>query len=94
MKTPTSPPTQIVTPAARAARKLAFLAVMRAGYGVGVCQPTIAKRHGLVRVMPNMKVFTLGVWIVMHENLRASRRMRLMFDHLVEGTTRYVREGR
>jgi DNA-binding transcriptional LysR family regulator len=73
---------------------LAQLAVMRAGYGIGVCQPTIAKRHGLVRVLSNVNVFTLGVWIVMHENLRASRRMRLMFDHLVEGTTRYVREGR
>jgi DNA-binding transcriptional LysR family regulator len=73
---------------------LAQLAVMRAGYGIGVAQPTIAKRHGLVRVMPNVNVFTLGVWIVMHENLRASRRMRLMFDHLVDGVTQYIREGR
>jgi DNA-binding transcriptional LysR family regulator len=73
---------------------LAQLAVMRAGYGIGVCQPTIARRHGLVRVMPNVNVFTLGVWIVMHENLRASRRMRLMFDHLVDGMTQYIREGR
>jgi DNA-binding transcriptional LysR family regulator len=73
---------------------LAQLAVMRAGYGIGVCQPGIAKRHGLVRVLANVNVFTLGVWIVMHENLRASRRMRLMFDHLVEGTTQYIREGR
>ena len=30
----------------------------------------------------------------MHENLRASRRMRLMFDHLVDGTTAYIKEGR
>jgi DNA-binding transcriptional LysR family regulator len=73
---------------------LAQLAVMRAGFGIGVCQPTIARRHGLVRVMPNVVVFQLGVWIVMHENLRGSRRMRLMFDHLVEGVTAYVREGR
>jgi DNA-binding transcriptional LysR family regulator len=73
---------------------LAQLAVMRAGYGIGVCQPTIAKRHGLVRVLSNVNVFTLGVWIVMHENLRASRRMRLMFDHLVDQTTAYIKEGR
>ncbi|HEV7384352.1 MAG TPA: LysR family transcriptional regulator [Phenylobacterium sp.] len=73
---------------------LAQLAVMRAGYGIGVCQPTIARRNGLVRVLSNVVVFNLGVWIVMHENLRASRRMRLMFDHLVEGTTAYIREGR
>jgi len=73
---------------------LAQLAVMRAGFGIGVCQPTIARRNGLVRVMPNLAVFHLGVWIVMHENLRGSRRMRLMFDHLVDGLTAYVREGR
>ena len=73
---------------------LAQLAVLRAGYGIGVCQPTIARRYGLVRVMPNVVVFNLGVWIVMHENLRASRRMRLMFDHLVDGFTHYIREGR
>jgi DNA-binding transcriptional LysR family regulator len=73
---------------------LAQLAVMRAGFGIGVCQPTIARRNGLVRVMANVVVFNMGVWIVMHENLRASRRMRLMFDHLVEGLTAYIREGR
>jgi DNA-binding transcriptional LysR family regulator len=73
---------------------LAQLAMVRADYGIGVCQPTIARRHGLTPVLRNVKVFTLGVWIVMHENLRASRRMRLMFDHLVDGVTGYIREGR
>lgn len=70
------------------------LAALSAGFGVGVTHPCIAKRRGLVRVMPNVVVFNLGVWIVMHENLRASRRMRAMFDHLVDGVTAYVREGR
>ena len=32
--------------------------------------------------------------LVMHENLRGSRRMRLMFDHLVEHCTAYIRESR
>ena len=73
---------------------LAQLAMLRAGYGIGACQPTIARRYGLVRVLANVNVFTLGVWIVMHENLRASRRMRLMFDHLVDGVTHYIRDGR
>jgi DNA-binding transcriptional LysR family regulator len=73
---------------------LAQLAMVCADYGIGVCQPTIARRRGLVRVMPDVTVFNLGVWIVMHENLRASRRMRLMFDHLVDGTTSYIKEGR
>jgi hypothetical protein len=65
-----------------------------ADYGIGVCQPTIARRRGLVRVMPDIVLFNLGVWIVMHENLRGSRRMRLMFDHLVDGIGGYIREGR
>jgi DNA-binding transcriptional LysR family regulator len=73
---------------------VAQLAMICADYGVGVCQPTIARRRGLVRVMPETTVFRLGVWIVMHENLRASRRMRLMFDHLVDQTTAYIKEGR
>ncbi|MEO8115118.1 MAG: LysR family transcriptional regulator [Phenylobacterium sp.] len=71
---------------------LAQLAAIRAGVGVGVAQHTLARRYGLVRVMPGLTVFTLGIWIVMHENLRASRRMRLMFDHLVAGFTAYIAE--
>ncbi|MFL5297766.1 MAG: LysR family transcriptional regulator [Phenylobacterium sp.] len=73
---------------------LTQLAAVSAGFGIGVTQPLIARRRGLVRVMPNVVVFRLGVWIVMHENLRGSRRMRAMFDHLVEGITDYVRESR
>jgi DNA-binding transcriptional LysR family regulator len=73
---------------------LAQLAATRAGFGIGVCQDGVARRFGLVRVLPNVNLFTLGCWIVMHENLRGSRRMRLMFDHLVEGITGYIRESR
>jgi len=73
---------------------LAQLAATRAGFGIGVCQDGLAERLGLVRVLPDFVLFRLGCWVVMHENLRGSRRMRLMFDHLVEGLTAYVREGR
>lgn len=78
----------------RSDNDLAQLAAMRAGFGIGVCQDGIAERSGLVRVLPDFVLFRLGVWVVMHENLRGSRRMRLMFDHLVEGLTAYVRESR
>jgi DNA-binding transcriptional LysR family regulator len=73
---------------------LAQLAAVRAGFGIGVCQDGLADRFGLVRVLPDFVLFRLGTWVVMHENLRGNRRMRLMFDHLVEGLTAYVREGR
>jgi DNA-binding transcriptional LysR family regulator len=70
------------------------LAAISAGFGVGVTHPGIARNRGLTRVMANVVVFRLGVWIVMHENLRASRRMRAMFDHLVDGMTAYTRNSR
>ena len=73
---------------------LAQLAAIRAGYGVGGMQYGIARRDpNLVPVLTEAFGFDLEVWVVMHEDLKASRRMRLMFDHLVEGLGRYVAEG-
>jgi DNA-binding transcriptional LysR family regulator len=57
-------------------------------------QHAIARRAGLVRVLANAFQFELEVWVAMHENLKASPRMRLMFDHLVEGLAEFVAEGR
>jgi hypothetical protein len=31
------------------------------------------------------------MWLVMHEDLRASRRVRLLFDHLAPELQRYAR---
>jgi DNA-binding transcriptional LysR family regulator len=73
---------------------VAQFAAIRAGFGVGVCQDILGRRYGLTAVMPGVSVFRMGCWIVMHENLRGNRRMRAMFDHLVEGFTAYIREGR
>jgi DNA-binding transcriptional LysR family regulator len=73
---------------------LAQFAAMRAGFGIGVSQPVIAHRYGLTRVMPNTVLFNMTTWVVMHENLKGSRRMRLMFDHLVAGLSQYIAEGR
>jgi DNA-binding transcriptional LysR family regulator len=64
---------------------LAQLAALRAGYGIGGCQIGVAARDAdLVRVLPDV-AFELEMWVVMHEDLRASRRVRLLFDHLVAG---------
>ena len=69
---------------------VAQLAAIRAGVGVGVCQLPLARGPvPLVRVVPEL-TFSLGVWVVMHEDLRAARRVRLVFDHLVEQLTAYV----
>lgn len=68
--------------ALRTDNDVAQFAATRAGFGIGVCQHGLARRSGLVEVMPGALPFRLEMWICMHENLRTSRRMRLMFDHL------------
>lgn len=69
---------------------LAQLAALRAGVGVGVCQVPLARRHpSLRRVLPTVR-FHLETWLVMHEDLRAMRRVRLVFDHLVEQLGAYL----
>jgi DNA-binding transcriptional LysR family regulator len=74
---------------------LAQLAALRAGAGVGGCQENIARRMPeLVAVLPNALQHALEVWLVMHENLKATRRVRLLFDHLARGLTVYVRGTR
>lgn len=69
-------------------------AALRAGVGFGMCQYPLAKRYpDLVPVLPGTIEFELDVWIVMHEDLKTSRRMRLMFDHLATEMTAYTREA-
>lgn len=76
----------------RSDNDLAQLAAVRAGFGVGGVQLTIAHRDpDLVEVLEGQFRYELEVWVAMHEDLKTSRRMRLMFDWLVEGLTDYVR---
>jgi len=65
-------------------------ALLRAGFGIGVCQLGLGRRDKLVHLLPGAFNFTLGTWVVMHEDLKSSRRMRLMFDHLVEHLRAYI----
>jgi DNA-binding transcriptional LysR family regulator len=69
---------------------LAQLAALRAGFGIGGCMFGIARRdENLVQVLPGIG-FDLEMWVVMHEDLKASRRMKLMFDHLAVALTAYA----
>jgi DNA-binding transcriptional LysR family regulator len=70
---------------------LAQLAALRAGVGIGGCQENIAKRDpNLVRLLADSLTFTLHVWLVMHEDIRATPRIRRVFDHLAEGLRHFV----
>jgi len=65
---------------------VAQLAMLRAGFGIGICQTIIAARDpALVRVLPNAFALDLPLWIVMHEDLRTSTRCRVVFDALAAG---------
>jgi DNA-binding transcriptional LysR family regulator len=70
---------------------LARLAALRAGVGIGGCQENIARRDAdLVRVLADSFTFVLDVWLVMHEDVRATPRIRRVFDHLAQGLTDFV----
>ena len=69
---------------------VAQYALLRAGFGIGVCQLGLARRDKLVHLLPGAFDFALDTWVVMHEDLKSSRRMRLMFDHLVEHLRAYI----
>ena len=70
---------------------LAQLAAIRAGYGIGGCQCALAERDkNLVRVLPQAFAFNLDTWLVMHEDLKASRRVRIVFDYLASALANYV----
>ena len=69
-------------------------AALKAGVGFGMCQYPLALRYpDLVSVLPGDIEFELDVWIVMHEDLKTSRRMRLMFDHLAGEMAAYTRQA-
>jgi DNA-binding transcriptional LysR family regulator len=77
--------------ALRTDAELAQLAAIRAGCGIGGCQVGLAKRAPiLTRVLEDHFSFALETWITMHEDLRNDRRMRAVFDHLVEAVGAYA----
>ena len=68
---------------------------LRAGVGIGATQVARARQEpDLVAVLPDLFSFELGMWLVMHEDLRTSRRVRLVYDHLARSLSEYVASGR
>ncbi|MGU3361433.1 LysR family transcriptional regulator [Methylobacterium sp. M6A4_1b] len=70
---------------------LGLLAALRAGFGIGYCQEGVARRDpDLLPVLPDLVLAEVGIWLVMHEDLRATRRIRALFDHLATGLAGYL----
>ena len=62
------------------------LAMVRAGLGIGVVMVPLARRlPDLVQVLPELTLPVLPVWLTAHRELRASRRLQRVFDHLAAG---------
>ena len=69
----------------------AQLAMLRAGFGIGGTHVKIAARdRNLVRLPFDAFEMTLPVWLVMHEDLRGVRRVRLLYEHLAAGLTAHI----
>lgn len=72
--------------ALRTDSEIAQLMAIRAGFGIGVCQVALARGSAdLERVLPGAFGLPFGVFLAMHEDLRATPRCRAAFDGLAEG---------
>ncbi|MGY2167132.1 LysR family transcriptional regulator [Pseudomonas gingeri] len=69
---------------------LAQLAALRSGLGIGVCSSQLARRHGLVRVLPAQVDFLVDVWIAMHQDMRRVQRIARVFDELGTSLTQFL----
>jgi DNA-binding transcriptional LysR family regulator len=75
----------------RADNDLANLAVLRAGYGIGICQVPLAKRDStLVRLLRKDFAPVMDTWVAMHEDLRDSARCAVTFAALAAGLKAYI----
>lgn len=64
---------------------LVHVSALRAGCGIGACQLWLAARYPeLERVLPDVDVSRIPIWIAAHEDLHRSRRIRAVFDHLTD----------
>lgn len=72
----------------------AQLMAVKAGFGIGACQLGLAADDPeLVPVLPEAAGFGYEMWLAMHEDLRGTRRVRLLYDHLAGGLAAYARRG-
>lgn len=70
---------------------LAQYQALLAGTGIGGCQDRLAERNpDLVAVLPDQIRFRYESWLVMHQDQRDNRRIKLLFDFLAEEMKRYI----
>lgn len=71
-----------------------LLATVRAGFGLAALPSFVADRDpDLIRCLRPAPDDTIGMWLVTHERLRHTPRVRVVLDFLAERLTRLAREG-
>lgn len=66
-----------------------YVEMVRAGCGIGVVAENVAAVDGdLVRILPEVAIPDLPIWLTAHEALRSSPRIRRVYDMLAEGLIR------
>jgi DNA-binding transcriptional LysR family regulator len=72
----------------RCDHQIVNLEAVRAGLGIGLVMQPLARRDpALVRVLPEIPLPVLPVWLTAHRELRASRRLKTVWDFLAHGLT-------
>ena len=67
---------------------MAYWAAVRAGLGIGfVAGYLLRDDHNVMQVLPNLPLPALPVWLVMHREIRSSRRIRAVVDFLARELT-------
>jgi DNA-binding transcriptional LysR family regulator len=62
---------------------LSYFEAVRHGLGIGFLSAFTAKRDKkLVRVLPELVIKPLPVWLTVHREIRHSKRIRLVYDHI------------
>jgi DNA-binding transcriptional LysR family regulator len=70
------------------------IAAMHAGVGIGGYHVQLARRNpDLVRVLEDDFRFKREMWLAVHRDARATRRIRLLFDFLAAGLARYIKQA-
>lgn len=64
---------------------IAYWQAVRAGLGIGFIADYVARTDARVQsVLPMLKIPPLPVWLAVHREIRTSRRIRAVYDFLVE----------
>jgi len=59
--------------------------LVKQGFGIGVMiHDVVARTPGIERILPDLHVAQVPIWLVTHRELHTSRRIRLVYDVLAE----------